>query len=312
MKGCEVILINLSSTRGNQTHAFEELGIKRESMLGEEDYRKGRDVFNVKKSYRNRNRELRMINLELMYPDKKAEIINALDLDLLIDLMGYTQGTEASILARRPAVIQVNYLGFPSQISNSYIDFNQEDSIVSPPQFSHYYPDKLVYLPYYYACNHNNKVPDLHPYQSDSASLYLRNTFKVPQEGTLYCFPNQLYKISSDLLDTWANILHRHPASYLWLLRHPLEGEESIKLELMARGVHKDRVLFSDFEDNKALYMVRTSICDMILDSPVWSAGATGLDAYWSGVPVVNLPGDRTVERLGISLMVAKQSENHA
>ena len=72
MKGCEVILINLSSTRGNQTHAFEELGIKRESMLGEEDYRKGRDVFNVKKSYRNRNRELRMINLELMYPDKKG------------------------------------------------------------------------------------------------------------------------------------------------------------------------------------------------------------------------------------------------
>ena len=75
MKGCEVILINLSSTRGNQTHAFEELGIKRESMLGEEDYRKGRDVFNVKKSYRNRNRELRMINLELMYPDKKAELV---------------------------------------------------------------------------------------------------------------------------------------------------------------------------------------------------------------------------------------------
>lgn len=310
-KGCEVILINLSSTRGNVTHIYDELGVRKENVLSELDYQKGRDVFNVKKSYRNSNREFRMINLDLLHADKKAEIINALDLDLLIDLMGYTQGSESSILARRPAVVQVNYLGFPSQISNSFIDFNQQDSIVSPPHFSRYYPDKLVYLPYYYACNHYHKVPDLHPYQSDSANAYLRNSFKVPQDGTLFCFPNQLYKITSDLLDTWANILHRHPFSYLWLLRHPLEGEESIKLELMARGVYKDRVIFSDFEDNKALYMVRTSICDLILDSPIWSAGATGLDAYWSGVPVVNIPGDRTVERLGISLMVEKETPNH-
>ena len=52
------------------------------------------------------------------------------------------------------------------------------------------------------------------------------------------------------------------------------------------------------------MYMLRTSICDVILDSPSWSAGATGLDAYWSGVPIINLPGDRTVERLGLSIMV--------
>ena len=50
--------------------------------------------------------------------------------------------------------------------------------------------------------------------------------------------------------------------------------------------------------------MVRTSVCDVILDSPLWSAGATGLDAYWAGVPIIDLPGDRTVERLGISIMV--------
>lgn len=72
----------------------------------------------------------------------------------------------------------------------------------------------------------------------------------------------------------------------------------------MARGVYVDRILFSDFEDDKALYMVRTSVCDVILDSPLWSAGATGLDAYWAGVPIIDLPGDRTVERLGISIMV--------
>ena len=120
-----------------------------------------------------------------------------------------------------------------------------------------------------------------------------------------YCFPNQLYKLTSDLLDSWANILRSNPLSYLWLLRHPAEGESHILQEFISRGIHKDRILFSNFEDNKSMYMVRTSVCDVILDSPMWSAGATGLDAYWSGVPIINLPGDRTVERLGLSIMRA-------
>lgn len=72
----------------------------------------------------------------------------------------------------------------------------------------------------------------------------------------------------------------------------------------MSRGISSDRILFSDFEEDKAMYMVRTSVCDVVLDSPLWSAGATGLDAYWSGVPIISLPGDRIVERLGASLMV--------
>ena len=286
------------------TSTYEELGISKNDLIDPYQYKKGRDVFDLKKSIHNDGRHFRLLNIEKLDFETKTEVIHALDLDLLIDLMGYTQNSEAAILARRPAVVQVNYLGFPAQISNSWIDFNQQDSIVSPPQFSTFFPDKLVYLPNYYACNHFHKVPDLHPFQSSQGNEFLRQSFKVPLEGTLYCFPNQLYKITSDLLDAWANILRRHPHSYLWLLRHPKEGEEHIKLELMARGIHIERVVFSDFEENKVLYMVRTSVCDVVLDSTSWSAGATGLDAYWSGVPVINLPGDRTVERLGISLMV--------
>ena len=159
-------------------------------------------------------------------------------------------------------------------------------------------------MPYFYASDHHNKIPDLHPFQKPSANTYLRHTFQVPESGLLYCFPNQLYKISSDLIDSWANILRSNPTAYLWLLRHPTEGEKHIREEFTARGIYQDRLVFSNFEDNKIMYMLRTSICDVILDSPSWSAGATGLDAYWSGVPIINLPGDRTVERLGLSIMV--------
>lgn len=280
----------------------EELGVK--GMVDEKQYKRRKGIFDFKKSLHNADRRIQLITIELYNLEEKAEIINALDLDVLIDLSGYTQNGEPSVLATRPAVIQANYLGFPSQTSADWIDYNLQDSIVSPPHYSKYYPDKLVYLPYFYACDHHHKVPDLHPNQPPAANLYLRRAFQVPETGMFYCFPNQLYKITSDLLDSWANILRSNPTSYIWLLRHPSEGEVHILQEFIARGIAKQRILFSNFEDNKTMYMVRTGVCDVILDSPMWSAGATGLDAYWSGVPIINLPGDRTVERLGLSIMV--------
>ena len=300
-----MILINTASTNtANVTGVNEELNVKNENIIDHTRWRRGQGVFNLRASYQNKNQPIRLLSIQDLSEEEKANVINGLDLDVLVDLSGYTHNGEHIVMARRPAVIQVNYLGFPAQLGVEWYDYNEQDSIVTPPHLSHYYQEKLVYLPYFYACNHHNRVPDLHPYQRPAATQYLRNVFHVPLDGTLLCFPNQLYKLTEDLLDTWSNILHRFPESYLWLLRHPTEGEVHIKEEFMARGVYVDRILFSDFEDDKALYMVRTSVCDVILDSPLWSAGATGLDAYWAGVPIIDLPGDRTVERLGISIMV--------
>lgn len=292
----------------NVTRIEEELGVK--GAADERLYSRKKGLFDQKKSIHNQHRDVQLLTLDAYDSEEKGDIIRALDLDVLIDLSGYTQNGDEVMMSKRPAVIQANYLGFPAQTSADWIDFNLQDSIVSPPHYSHFYPDKLVYLPYFYACDHHHKVPDLHPYQPPSANLFLRRAFQVPEQGMFYCFPNQLYKLTSDLLDSWANILRSNPTSYIWLLRHPIEGEEHIVQEFISRGIHRKRVLFSDFEDNKTMYMVRTSVCDVILDSPMWSAGATGLDAYWSGVPIINLPGDRTVERLGLSIMVWMEEKN--
>lgn len=282
------------------------MGVSPRDVIDPSDYSRGKGVFAKKAQRSNEDQPLRLLDIEGMEVDAMTNSIAGLDLDVLIDLSGFTQNGEPFVLSRRPAVLQANYLGFPGSENVPWIDFNIQDSAASPPQFSPYYTEKLVYLPFYYASDHVHRVPDLHPYQRPGSTAYLRRLFKVPETGFMFCFPNQLYKLTSDLLDVWANILRRVPTAYLWLLRHPPEGEPFIRDELMARGIFRDRVLFSDFEENKALYMVRTSVCDVVLDSPLWSAGATGLDSYWSGVPIVSLPGDRTVERLGDSLMVSE------
>lgn len=300
-----MFIINTATTNtANVTGVHLELGVSPETIVDVRQWRRSRGVFDHVTSLRNADAPLRLLSLQDFSAQEKAEILRSLDLDVLVDLSGFTQNGEPEVLARRPAGIQVNYLGFPAQMGVRWMDFNLLDNEALPPHFTGRFTDKVVYLPYYYACDHHHKVPDLHPFQRPKSMRVLRNAFSVPNDGVLLCFPNQLYKLTESLLTSWSNVLRRLPEGYLWLLRHPREGEQHIRDELMSRGISSDRILFSDFEEDKAMYMVRTSVCDVVLDSPLWSAGATGLDAYWSGVPIISLPGDRIVERLGASLMV--------
>ena len=76
-----------------------------------------------------------------------------LEVDIAIDLKGYTQDSRPEILAYRPAPIQVSYLGYPATMGAPFIDYIIADKIVAPFEHQPFFAEKIVHLPDSYQVN---------------------------------------------------------------------------------------------------------------------------------------------------------------
>jgi protein O-GlcNAc transferase len=94
------------------------------------------------------------------------------------------------------------------------------------------------------------------------------------------------------------------PHAVLWLLRFPPFGEPRLRAEAARRGVAPERLIFTDVAA-KQVHILRSSLADLFLDTPLCNAHTTGTDVLWSGVPILTLPGERFASRVGASLVTA-------
>ena len=132
-----MFIINTATTNtANVTGVHLELGVSPETIVDVRQWRRSRGVFDHVTSLRNADAPLRLLSLQDFSAQEKAEILRSLDLDVLVDLSGFTQNGEPEVLARRPAGIQVNYLGFPAQMGVRWMDFNLLDNEALPPHFT--------------------------------------------------------------------------------------------------------------------------------------------------------------------------------
>ena len=262
-----------------------------------------------------------------------ARIIASDKLHIIIDLTGYTAGGRPEILAhlngmpKAASLLRMSYLGWPSTMgSTDVIDITIGDKIVTPAETAFtYYAEKLVYMPgSFFLGDHVHKMQrspvslngnSLDDVKASERSSLMASSFprikKSPVEmaRTAFIFANfnQLFKLDDlSQLDVWANILRRatgkHHRSFLWLLRHPAVAEPRVLNQLRARGIQTQlRIIFSDFVQ-KDEYLVRSSAADLFLDNFQYNAGATGVDALFSRVPVLTMPTERTVGRMGKSM----------
>jgi len=137
--------------------------------------------------------------------------IRGLEIDILIDLKGFTQDARTSVFARRPAPIQVNYIGYPGTKGASYIDYIIADRTVIPDECRKFYSEKIVVLPNTYQVNDSRRII------SDKAVN--QANLGLPSRGFVFCCFNNNYKITPDLFDSWMQILTRVEGSVLWLLQ---------------------------------------------------------------------------------------------
>lgn len=230
-----------------------------------------------------------------------ASRISQDQINIAVNLNGFTKGARNEIFALRPAPIQVSLMGFPATMGANYIDYIVLDKVVCPSTSRKCYSECIAYMPETYFVNdyrHSHKNI-LH-----SAASPSRASVGLPEGKVIYSCANQIYKYDPETFKTWCNILRRVPGSVLWLLRFPAAAEVHVRAVAHSHGVHGDRIIFTDVAP-KPLHIARSGLADIFLDTPMCNAHTTGCDVLWGGCPIVTLPLERMASRVAASLCTA-------
>ncbi len=237
----------------------------------------------------------RMIVAESWSDDDLARHIRDLELDIAVDLMGYTGEHRAGIFAHRPAPIQVNYLGFPATMGSAHMDYLIADEFLIPQSHRADYAESIAYLPECFQANDDRRP---------RVSTPSRAKMGLPATGFVFCSFHSSYKLNPQMFDIWMRLLRAVPDSVLWLLGGSPLVEENLCRQALARGVPAERLIFARSLPYPQ-HLARLRLADLCLDTLPFNGGATSSDALWAGVPVLTCAGDSFAARMSGSLLHA-------
>jgi protein O-GlcNAc transferase len=226
-----------------------------------------------------------------------ADLARKLQIDIGVDLMGFTEQSRTGIFAHRAAPIQVNYLGFAATMGANYIDYIIADKIVIPPEEAEFYSEKIVYLPYSFQVNDSTR--------RISDRSFTRDELGLPANGFVFCCFNNCHKITPDVFDIWMRLLTKVDGSVLWLSGSNALAVKSLRAEAMRHGVGSERLVFAERMDYLSDHLARHAAADLFLDTFYYNAHTTASDALWAGLPLVTRLGDTFARRVAASLLNA-------
>jgi protein O-GlcNAc transferase len=225
-----------------------------------------------------------------------AELVCRLEIDIVVDLMGLTRGNRLSILARRPAPIQVSYLGYLGSVGANFIDYVIADEIAVPSDQQKYYTEIIVHLPDCFLATDNQlQIASHTPSRLDLG---------LPAQGFVFCSFNNSYKFGRAVFESWMRLLHAVEGSVLWLLESNPEMVTNLRCEAQRCGIGHDRIIFATRVDLSS-HLARQRSADLFLDTTPYNAGATAAAALWSGVPILTMMGETFVGRMAASTLHA-------
>ena len=222
-----------------------------------------------------------------------AEMMRELEIDIAVDLKGYTAEARPGILAYRPCPIQAQYLGFPGTMGAPYIDYIIADDVIIPESHEQYYTEKVIRLPgCYQPYDSKQKISDRIPTRAEEG---------LPENAYVYCCFNNNYKITPEVFDVWMQILREVPDSVLWLYEGNSEAVLNLRKEAEVRGVDPSRLIFAKKKPIDE-HLARHKLADLFLDTFPCNAHTTARDALQAGLPVLTMMGDTFASRVAASI----------
>ncbi|MBW6400653.1 O-linked N-acetylglucosamine transferase [Roseomonas sp. HJA6] len=229
--------------------------------------------------------------------DAAAEALMLGDgIDILVDVNGHTRSARTRLLARRPAPIIVNWLGYPGSMGSPYHHYIIADPHIIPEGSERFYSETVLRLPCYQPNDRRRPTAGAVPPR--------RADHGLPEDGTVFCSFNGTQKITPFVFARWMAILRDVPGSVLWLLKSCDEVEDRLRAHAASAGIAPERLVFAPIVAAHE-HLARYALADLFLDTLPYGAHTTASDALWTGVPVLTVPGRGFAGRVCASLVHA-------
>lgn len=238
----------------------------------------------------------RFVDVRMKSDEEAAAEMRRCEIDIAVDLKGFTRDSRTGIFARRPAPVQVNYLGNPGTMGASYIDYLIADRTIIPDNHKPFYTEQIAYLPGSYQVNDaRRRIADQVPSRAHVG---------LPADGFVFCCFNRSFKITAEVFSIWMRLLDQAPGSVLWLFDSNSSATRNLRAEAASRGIAPERLIFAPrvAADH---HLARHRLADVFLDTLPCSAHTTASDALWAGLPVLACMGTTFAGRVSASLLNA-------
>ena len=267
-----------------------------------------RDIFDIyaydASPNENTNERTTLISLFDHYRDisstndgSAVTLINHDEIDILIDLTGYTNNSRAFIAPQLKNTITINWLGYPGTMGftgeKSLYEFILADDFIIPKSDEKYYAESILRLPFAYQPNIENRS------QSNEKN---RQDYGIPLDAFVYCAFNQSFKITEVIFKAWLTLLQKYPKSILWLTHSNKWASDQLKIYAEKHGIKSERIIFATRVPNEE-HIARHALADIYLDTLPYNAHTSASDALSMNLPIVTLKGKTFPSRVAGSLL---------
>ena len=239
------------------------------------------------------------------------DLIRKDNINIAIDLMGYTKNARVNLFAKRIAPKQIGFLGYPGTTGGDAIDYLIADKYVISNELSKFYSEKILYMP-------NTFLPfdnTLKVAEKDIA----RKDYGLPENKFILASFHRIEKINPKVLDVWSKVLINLDETILWIQEPSSIAKENLLNEFFVRGVCKEKIIFAKKTKSFSDHLLRHKLADIFIDTFFYSSHSTGIFALWAGLPVVTLKGlnfasrviPSLLENLSMSDLIAKNEEEY-
>lgn len=238
------------------------------------------------------------------------KLITSHQIDILVDMAGYTKNTMTEIFLYKPAPIIINYLGYPGTMGSNTYDYIVSDKNSLPEKSTKYVDEKIIYLPHTYFTYFDG---------IEVEKNYTKKDFELPEDKVLLCCFNNVNKITPVEFSIWMRILKNNDnAVIVFKSQDTKEVKENLQLEAKKRDVNPHRLYF--IKNLPHIHHLATyRLMDIFLDTFNFNAHTTALESLYMGVPLITKQGNGIVSRaasgilcaLGLDDLVTKNAQEY-
>ena len=210
----------------------------------------------------------KFIDVRLKSDSEISALSKELEIDIAVNLGGYTHSTRTGVFANFAAPIQVNFLVYPGTMGSNYFDYIVADHTLITPENKDQFSEKIVYMPDSYQSNISEREV--------SNKTILRSELELPDIGFVFSCFNNIHKITPTTFESWMRILKSVDQSVLWLYANSESVISNISETASRFGVDNNRIIFASHAPVEE-HLNRIGKADLFLDTLPYNAHTTAL-----------------------------------